>query len=153
METISLYLSRASYYARLSNDAFKCFLLIVETSYRIKFYSLVIDVRCPRACLTCNCHTYHGYCFVRAAPAPFKFNFSVSFGLTASFSRCASSPVEVRRSSALLGTAGPTPPTIEGRFGGLRILRGTGGTTGQLGLELDADVRELLLLSALSFGG
>lgn len=46
-------------------------------------------------------------------------------------------------------------PTTDGRFGGLRILRGTegGGTTGQLGLELDADVRELLLLSALSFGG
>ena len=98
-------------------------------------------------------HSPHGYCFVRAAPAPFKFNFRVSFGLTISFSRSASSPVEIRRSLTLLERLDPTEPTIDGRFGGLRILRGTGGTTGQLGLELDGDVRELLLLSALSFGG
>lgn len=77
----------------------------------------------------------------------------MSFGLTTSFPRSASSPVEIRRSLTLLETADPTELTIDGRFGGLRILRGTGGTIGQLGLELDADVRELLLLSALSFGG
>ena len=98
---------------------------------------------------------YHimGYCcFVRPAPAPFKFNFKVSFGLTTSFSRSPFSSEGIKRSPVPLGTAGPTMPTTDGRFGGLRILRGTGGTD-QLGLELDADVRELLLLSALSLGG
>lgn len=107
------------------------------------------------ACLSCLGipHLSHDYYFIRVAPAPFKFNFSVSFGLTAPLSRSTSSLVEIRRSPTLLETAAPIPPTTDGRFGGLRILRGTGGTTGQLGLELDADVRELLLLSALSFGG